>query len=241
MYPFPAREPRRGTNVRGLAAYRPFRSKRHPSRPGDRRTAASVRRALRSLVDRSLGGRGTGGIWNPRGPLCQGWPLGAQQQAQRDQNTGRSQNPPVSHGNTRHAASTVSGMKKPVMILQNPQRRHTLQGPPDHQACSWWSIRPPLLITTGSPKSFVNSFRARRPLILPDTSTSSQIRVRISPRRGRPGFRPASRASKRCICVVRLLSRQPLFSGGPSWHAGIVALCVEAIVSWSGGERFACV
>jgi hypothetical protein len=181
------------------------------------------------------------GIWNPRGLLRQGCLLGAQQQAQRDQNTGRSKNPPVSHGNTLHAASTVSGMKKPVVILHNPQRRHTLQGPPDHQTCSWWSSRPPLPIITGPPKSFIDSFRARCPLILPDTSISSQIRVRISPGRGRPGFRPGSRASKRCTCVVRLLSRQPLFSGDPTWHAGIVALCVEAIVSWFGGERFACV
>jgi len=78
-----------------------------------------------------LGGRAIGGIWNPRGLLRQGCLLGAQQQAQRDQNTGRSKNPPVSHGNTHHAASTFSGMKKPVVIPHNPQRRHTLQGPPD--------------------------------------------------------------------------------------------------------------
>ena len=199
------------------------RDQRRRARPGDGRMASSVRRSLRSLADRPLGGRAIGGIWNPRGLLRQGCLLGAQQQAQRDQNTGRSKNPPVSHGNTLHAASTVSGMKKPVVILHNPQRRHTLQGPPDHQTCSWWSSRPPLPIITGPPKSFIDSFRARCPLILPDTSISSQIRVRISPGRGRPGFRPGSRVPKRCICVVRLLSRQPLFSGGPTRHAGIVA------------------
>jgi hypothetical protein len=57
---------------------------------------------------------------NPRRLLRQGRLLGAQQQAQRDQNTGRSQNPPVSHGNTPHATSTISGMKKPVVIFHNP-------------------------------------------------------------------------------------------------------------------------
>jgi hypothetical protein len=156
---------RRWSAVRGLAACRMRRLSRRRSRPGYGRAAASVGHALRSVAGLPLGGRGNGGIRNPRGLLRQGRPLGAQQQAQRDQNTGCSQNPPVSHGNALHATSTVSGMKKPVVILHKPQRRHTLQGPEDHPTCSWWSRRPPLPIITGPPKSFVNFFRARCPLL----------------------------------------------------------------------------
>jgi hypothetical protein len=205
--------PRRGTTVRGLAAYRLFH-------PGRRRPRLCCGRALRSLAGRPLGGRG---IWSPRGLLRQGRPLGAQQQAQRDQKTGRSQNPPVPYGNPLHATSAVSGMKSPVVILRNPQRRHTLQGPADHPVCSWWSGRPPLPIITGPLKSSVNSFRVRLRLIVFDTSISSQIRVRTDQRRDRPGYRPGSWARICRVCVVCLLSRQPLFSGGPTRHAGIVA------------------
>lgn len=208
--------PQRGPTVRGLAGYRPLRS-------GCRRSRRGLRHALRSLADRPLGGRRTRGIRNPRWLLCQGRPLGAQQHSQRDQNTSRSQDPPVSHGNTLHATSTVSGMKMPVVILHDPQRRRTLQGPADHLVCSWWARRPPSPIITGSPKSCVNPSRDRRRIPVPDTSTSSQIRVEMGHRRGRPGFRPGSRVSKRCVCVVRLLSRLPLFSGGPTPHDGIVA------------------
>jgi hypothetical protein len=127
--------PRRGTTVRGLAAYRPLRSRRRRSRLGYGR-AAGVRRALRSLANRPLGGCGSGGIRNPRGLLRQGRLLGAQQQAQRDQNKGRHQNPPILHGNTLHGTSTFGGTMKLVVILHNPQRRHTLQGPADHTVCS---------------------------------------------------------------------------------------------------------
>ena len=129
--------PRCGTAVRGLAAYRPLRSKRRRPRLGHGRTAASVRGALRSLADRSLRGGGTGRMWNPLGLLRQGRPLGAQQQAQRDQNKGRGQHPSVLRGNALRATSTVSGTKKPVVIFHNPQRRHTLQRPADHPARSW--------------------------------------------------------------------------------------------------------
>jgi hypothetical protein len=180
----PSSGPRRGTTVRGLAAYRPLRSRRRRSRLGYG-YAAGIRRALRPLANGPLGGCGTGGIRNPRGLLRQGCPLGAQQQAQRDQNKGRSQNPPVSRGNTLYAASTVSGLREPVVILHNPQRRHTLQGPADHPACSWWSRRPPLPIVTGPPEGSISPFRARCRILVPDTCTSRQILVRMGQRRGR--------------------------------------------------------
>ena len=212
----PSSGPRRSATVRGLDTCRPLRLGRRRSRRGPGR-------ALRSLSDRPFGGRGTAGIRNPRRRLGQRWPTGAQQQAQRDQNTGRSQDPPVSHGNTSHATSTFSGMKKPVVTLHNPQRRHTLQGPADHPACSWWSGPPPLPIITGPPESAVNSPRARRRIPVPDTSISSHIRIQMGQGHGRPGFRPGSRATRRCVCDVCLLSWLPLFSGGPTRHAGIVA------------------
>ena len=164
-----------GTAVRGFAIYRVLRPRR-------RRPRLRHGYALRALAGQPVGGRGTGGIRNPRLLLRQGRPTGAQQQAKRHHEAGRSQRPPVSHG-TPHANSALGGMKKPVVILHNPQRCHTLQGPANPPARSRWFRRPPLPAITGPPGSFVNSPRARHRILAIGTSTSSRVPVR-------PGIRP---------------------------------------------------
>jgi hypothetical protein len=198
-----------GTDVRGFATYRLLR-------PRHRRPRLRHGYALRALAGQPVGGRGTGGIRNPRLLLCQGRPTGAQQQAHRHHEADRRQGPAVSRGNTHRATSAPGGMKKPVVILHNPQRRHTLQGPADPPACSRWFSRPTLPAITGPPESFVNSPRDRHQILASGTSTSSRVPVR-------PGIRPGPRAPKRCHLVVRLFSRLPLFSGVPTRHADIVA------------------
>ena len=136
---------------RWFGAHRPLAHRPDPSRL--RRRRACVRRNVRSAADRPVRAGGIGG--RLRELLRPGLPPGAQQHGQRYQNTRRSQKTPASHGNT-HATSICGGSVKPDVILHNPQRRHTLQGPADHPGLSRRPKRPPFRTITGPPKSFVN-------------------------------------------------------------------------------------
>jgi hypothetical protein len=75
-------------------------------------------------------------------PTLAGRPSGARRKPRRDQNTGRGQNAPASHGNILHATFIVNVTKKPAMILhKNPNLVI--------------SRLPTSRIITGLPKAFV--------------------------------------------------------------------------------------
>jgi hypothetical protein len=126
--------PRCGAPVRGLVAYRlrprrlrPCRLRPCRSRLCGGRSVGWLRFGLRPAAGRTVRGRGAGRC--PCGLLRLGLFPGAQQQAQRDQNTDRSQNTPASHGIILQATSGVGAMERPIVILHDPQRCHTLQRP----------------------------------------------------------------------------------------------------------------
>jgi hypothetical protein len=80
------------------------RKPRHRPRPLHGPPMVGVERARRFGADLALAGR----------------PSVAQQKPRRDQNTGRGQNAPASHGNILHATFIDDEMNKPVVILHNP-------------------------------------------------------------------------------------------------------------------------